>query len=63
MSENPMHNEDGTWTDSFTENYIEIAEEEECCNNVHTQDMFPILTLILVLAVGGIFYFVVLYTK
>ena len=58
-----MNTEDGIWTDSFTEHYIEIAEEDECCNNVHTREMCPILTLILVLAVGGIFYFVVLYTK
>lgn len=61
MTENLMNTEDGTWTDSFTENYIEIAEEDECCNNVHTQEMCPILTLILV--VSGICYVVVLYTK
>ena len=63
MTENSINKEDGTWTDSFTEDYIEIAEEGECCNNVHTREMCPILTLISVLVVGGICYVVVLYTK
>jgi hypothetical protein len=61
MTENPINTEDGVWTDSFTESYIEIAEEEEddeCCN-LSTPRLFAVLTVISLMIVGCICYVVV----
>ena len=55
MTENPINKEDGVWTDSFTESYIEIAEDDECCN-MSTLKTFVVLTLISTLVIGGICY-------
>jgi hypothetical protein len=57
MTENPINNEnDIKWTDSFTEDYIEIAEEDDnCCKSVHTQEVFPVLIFLLILLIASIF--------
>ena len=56
MTENPINKEDGVWTDSFTESYIEIAEEDDECCNMSTPKTFVVLTLILLMIVGCICY-------
>jgi len=53
MTENPINKEDDVWTDSFTESYIEIAEEDDKCCNMSTQTMFTMLILISTLVVVG----------
>lgn len=59
MTENPMNKEDGLWTDSFTESYIEIAEEDDKCCNMSTPKTFVVLTVISLMIVGCICYVVV----
>lgn len=54
-----MNKEDGLWTDSFTESYIEIAEEDDKCCNMSTPKTFVVLTVISLMIVGCICYVVV----
>jgi hypothetical protein len=58
-----MNTEDGIWTDSFTENYIEIAEEDDECCNMSTPKLFVVLTFISLMIVGSVCYVAVLYKK
>jgi hypothetical protein len=59
MTENPINKEDGVWTDSFTESYIEIAEEDDKCCNMSTPRLLVVLTVISLMIVGCICYVVV----
>jgi len=59
MTENPINTEDGVWTDSFTESYMEIAEEDDECCNLSTPRLFVVLTVISLMIVGCICYVVV----
>jgi len=59
MTENPINNENDIWTDSFTEDYIEIAEEDDECCNMSTPNLFVVLTVISLMIVGCICYVVV----
>jgi len=54
-----MHKDDDIWTDSFTESYIEIAEEDDECCNLSTPRLFTVLTVISLMIVGCICYVVV----
>ena len=56
MTDNPIINENDIWTESFTEDYIEIAEEDDkCCKSVHTQEVLPVLIFLLILLIASIF--------
>lgn len=63
MTDNPMQNEDRIWKDSNADRYVEIKEEDTPRDGMPTSVRFIIISMMSVMAMGGICYAVVLYLK